>query len=79
MPRDPAQASEALLARLFTDEALRARFRREPDAVGREFGLDQAALAALANTDFVGLELAAKSYARKRGGYAARKPRSVPG
>ena len=71
--RDPAQACEALLARLFVDEALRARFEREPRRVGEEFGLDEASLAVLANTDWVGLDLAAKSYAHKRAGRAKAK------
>jgi hypothetical protein len=69
----PAQACEDLLARLFTDATLRARFRSDPHGVGRELGLDDAALATLACTDWAGLELAARSYAHKRETYAARK------
>lgn len=71
--RSPAQACEYLLARLFTDADFRARFRRDPQAVGRELGLDALALAALERTDWVGLDLAARSYARKRAGHAGRK------
>jgi hypothetical protein len=63
--RDPARGSEALLARLFVDAPLRERFKREPTRVGEEFGLDETALASLAATDWVGLDLAARSYARK--------------
>jgi hypothetical protein len=73
--RSAEQASEDLLARLFTDAEFRARFRRDPRAMGRELGLDAAALASLENTDWVGLELAAHSYAHKRDARAGRKRR----
>jgi hypothetical protein len=63
---DDAQRLESLLARLFVDEELRARFKQDPDCVGKEFGLDGSALVALANADWVGLDLAARSYAHKR-------------
>jgi hypothetical protein len=68
--RDSAQNWESLLARLFVDEPLRARFKQDPTLVGREFGLDESALASLADADWVGLDLAARSYShkRKRGG-----------
>ena len=68
--RDEAQSWENLLARLFVDEELRARFKADPTCVGKEFGLDDRALAAFANADWVGLDLAARSYAHKR----TRKP-----
>jgi hypothetical protein len=71
----PARPGEDLLARLFTDAELRARFRQDPQGVGRDLGLDDVALASLVNTDWVGLELAARSYAHKREAYAARKRR----
>ncbi len=71
--RDEAQSWENLLARLFVDVELRARFKREPGSVGAEFGLGEAALVALANTDWVGLDLAATSYSHKRALRAARK------
>jgi hypothetical protein len=76
--RSPAQACEDLLARLSTDVELRARFRQDPRGVGRELGLDDAALATLAHTDWVGLDLAARSYAYKRETYAGRKRRWWP-
>jgi putative modified peptide len=75
---DSARASEDLLARLFTDEEFRARFKQDPQGVGRELGLDEAALAALEQTDWVGLDLAARSYSHKRATYAARKRRWWP-
>src|SRR6476659_7814191 len=68
--RSSAQACEDLLARLFTDAGLRARFKEDPQGVGREFGLDDVALASLAHADWAGLELAARSYAHKRDRYA---------
>jgi hypothetical protein len=73
--RDCAQACEDLLARLLTDPEFRARFRQDPQRVGRELGLDEVALAALARTDWVGLDLAAISYSHKRETYAGRKRR----
>ena len=73
--RSPAQSCEDLLARLFTDTDFRAKFRRDPLAVGRELGLDDEAVAKLAATDWVGLDLAARSYSIKAATYASRKPR----
>jgi hypothetical protein len=71
--RSSAQACEDLLARLFTDAEFRARFREDAHRLGRELGLDDAAAATLAQTDWVGLELAARSYSHKRETYAGRK------
>ncbi len=71
--RSSAESCEDLLARLFTDVEFCARFKQDPQGVGRELGLDDAALAALEQTDWVGLELAASSYARKRENHASRK------
>jgi hypothetical protein len=73
--RSSAQVCEDLLARLFTDAEFRARFRRDPQAVGREQGLDAETLASLERSDWVGLELAARSYAHKREAHAGRKRR----
>jgi hypothetical protein len=71
--RSSAQACEDLLARLFTDAELRARFKEDPQAIGRDLGLDDASLATLARTDWVGLDLAARSYSHKREAHAGRK------
>ena len=71
--RSSAQACEELLARLYTDARFRARFMQDPQAVGRELGLDAEALASLERTDWVGLELAARSYSHKREAGAGRK------
>jgi hypothetical protein len=73
--RSPAQASEALLARLFTDSEFRERFKQDPRGSGREIGLDDAALATLEQIDWVGLELAANSYRHKRDSHARRRRR----
>jgi hypothetical protein len=73
--RSPAQASEDLLARLFTDAEFRARFRQDPHGTGRELGLDETAIATLPRTDWVGLDLAARSYSNKRQTYVGRKRR----
>jgi hypothetical protein len=73
--RSSAQACEELLARLFTDAEFRARFRQDSQGVGRELGIDEAALASLGQTDWVGLELAARSYSHKRETHAGRKSR----
>lgn len=64
---DPSPLWEALLARLFTDAAFRARFKVDPRGVGRELGLDDESLAAFDSADWTGLDLAARSYAHKRG------------
>ena len=61
-----AQNWEVLLARLFVDAPLRTRFRADPEAVGREFGLDERAMASLGTVDWAGLDLAAESYENKR-------------
>jgi len=76
--RSSAQASEDLLARLFTDAEFRARFRRDPQGIGRELGLDETAMTTLESTDWVGLDLAARSYSNKRETYAGRKRRWWP-
>jgi hypothetical protein len=73
--RSSAQACEDLLARLFTDAEFRVRFREDPQRVGGECGLDEVALEALARTDWVGLELASRSYARKLADRTNRKRR----
>jgi hypothetical protein len=61
-------AIESLLARLYTDAALRAEFLADPRTVAQRAGLDAGGVAAMEAIDRVGLELAAESYARKRAG-----------
>jgi hypothetical protein len=57
---------EALLARLYTDAAARARWLANPEAESRAAGLDAAGRAAMQRLDRPGLELAARSFAHKR-------------
>jgi hypothetical protein len=57
---------EGLLARLFTDRALRERFLADPVGEGLRAGLDGEHLDALVPLDRPGLELAAASFARKQ-------------
>ena len=65
--RDQGEHVEALLTRLFTDAEFRLRFMRAPVEVAKEWGLADEAAEEFASADLVGLELAARSYARKRG------------
>lgn len=58
---------QRFLARLFTDDALRARFLAQPAVVARECGFDDAQAERLAaEIDAESLTLAARSYAKKR-------------
>lgn len=61
-----ASLLERFLARLYTEAALREQFLKDPAAVARGFGLDEAAVQALAGIDRDGLVLAADSFERKR-------------
>jgi uncharacterized protein len=57
---------EALLARIYTDEELRARFLAAPEEVAMHENLSAEDVTALAAIDRTGLEMAASSFARKR-------------
>jgi len=57
---------EAILARLYTDDAARAEFKSDPEEFAQQYGLDEIESRELCSIDRVGLELAARSYARKR-------------
>lgn len=58
---------QRFLARLYTDDALRARFLAHPAAVARECGFDDTQAERLAvEIDAESLTLAARSYAKKR-------------
>jgi hypothetical protein len=63
-------AFEAFLARLYVDAPARRRFRDSPAAEAAGAGLDHVETQALLRIDWVGLELAATSFERKR----AQKP-----
>lgn len=68
-----ARAAETLLARLYSDDALRARFLSAPLVVAAEAGLDTEEARAFAAVDASSLQLAAHSYTRKREGHATRR------
>lgn len=61
-----AQALEAFLARLYTDESLRSRFIADAATVIADTDLAPTDRAALLAIDSNGLVLAARSYAHKR-------------
>ena len=59
-------AFEAFLARLYAEEGTRAAFLADPAATARRAGLSEEECDALAKIDRAGLEMAARSFARKR-------------
>jgi hypothetical protein len=69
-----ASAFEAFLTRVYVDAAARARFKANPRGEALRAGLSHEECTTLENTDWVGLELVARSFARKR--QMKRKPRS---
>lgn len=64
---DTSPAFEALLARLYSDDDLRAAFLRDPSAgAAAAPGLDAWERRALCEVDLVGLQMAGESFRRKR-------------
>jgi hypothetical protein len=63
---------ETFLARLYTDAALRARVLADPRAEGERSRLTPDECDALERIDRAGLELSARSFARKRALKSAR-------
>jgi len=61
-----ASVFEAFLARIYVDAAARSRFKANPRAEAQLAGLSDEECTALENTDWVGLEMAGHSFARKR-------------
>ena len=61
-----AQGLEAFLAHLYTDVRLRAAFRVNPQAEAKKWGLSDEECRSLEAFDWAGLELTARSFARKR-------------
>jgi hypothetical protein len=57
---------EKFLATLYTDAQARARFLNAPEQEAARAGLSPEQCKALANIDRVGLEMAARSFERKR-------------
>jgi len=68
-----AQELEAFLARLYTDDALRAAFLTAPAEVARKAGLREENVDALERIDREGLKLAAHSYSHKRAEHAGKR------
>lgn len=64
-----AEKFEAFLAKLYVDDHARPRFLVDPRREALNAGLTKNDCAALENIDFVGLEFAADSFARKRASY----------
>ena len=64
--RMSTSAFEAFLARIYVDPSARARFKADPFAEARHAGLSPDECAAIMKIDWVGLELAALSFAKKR-------------
>jgi hypothetical protein len=69
-----AQKFEAFLAKLYVDNQARSRFLADPRREALAAGLTEADCAALDKIDWIGLGLAADSFARKRASCPARKP-----
>jgi hypothetical protein len=61
-----AHSFEAFLARIYVDVGARARFKANPRGEARRAGLSDEECTALEDIDWVGLEMAARSFARKR-------------
>lgn len=59
-------ALEVFLARVYTDPEVRARFLADPCAEAARAGLTDEQCRALARVDRTGIEMAARSFARKR-------------
>jgi hypothetical protein len=57
---------ESFLARLYVDANARANFKSNPCGEAKKAGLSDDQCAALENLDWVGLEMAARSFAKKR-------------
>lgn len=57
---------EAFLARLYVDSAARASFKSDPRAEAKKAGLSEDQCTALENLDWIGLEMAARSFTKKR-------------
>jgi len=65
-------ALETYLARLYTDDALRAAFLLEPHAQALLHGLSPQEAEAMAAMDRIGLQMAAASYRAKRTAHGTR-------
>ena len=66
---------EGFLARLYTDKEARARFLADPRGEATRAGLSDAESDALERIDRAGLEMAARSFERKRTAQTSRRRR----
>jgi hypothetical protein len=57
---------EAFLARLYVDADARRSLKANPRAESKKAGLSDEQCTALENLDWIGLEMAARSFAKKR-------------
>ena len=67
-----ARDLEAFLARIYVNGSARAAFKANPGVEARRAGLSEEECTALENTDWAGLEMAARSFAHKRRSKLAR-------
>lgn len=61
-----ARQLEAFLARIYVDALARAAFKANPRGEALRAGLSREECSAVENMDWVGLELASRSFAKKR-------------
>lgn len=61
-----ARDLEALWARLYVDARARAKFKADPRGEARKAGLSEEECRSLEKIDWVGVEMAARSFAKKR-------------
>jgi hypothetical protein len=64
---------EQFLATLYVNPEVRARFLAAPGEEAKRAGLSEEHCRALENIDRIGLEMAARSFARKRAAKAGRR------
>ena len=69
---------EAFLARLYVDKAAREAFLDDPRGEAARAGLNEEECQAMEEIDRVGLDLAARSIARKRRGHRAQRVKPLP-
>jgi hypothetical protein len=71
----PGEALEAFLARIYVDATAREEFLADATGAARRAGLRDEEIESLEKVDRVGLELAARSFGRKRVMKLERRPR----
>lgn len=72
-----ARQFESFLARVYVDASARAAFKSNPMAEALRAGLSHEECAALEKTDWIDLEMAARSFAHKRGAKLVRNRRWI--